>query len=231
MRTREPFLDSTKRAIGFFPRECRDIVRQYVRDYEAEEMEIACALYWCAADYHSGQTSSLYRALSALEYKPGALETEPEDGSIAALLYDELAEALEERETAARQRATSRRRAREYPRNVENGLKGLEAVSVGLSPGCLECASAFLERAEDEEGNEEERSSYLERWRAALDAGAHCDEGSFSWGDCGICGTSLGGNRYYWHALDKEGRALHFDDCCTDCVQYLANGTLPNEEG
>lgn len=32
------------------------------------------AIYWFAADYHGGQWSNLYRALSASQYKPGALE-------------------------------------------------------------------------------------------------------------------------------------------------------------
>lgn len=53
------------------------------------------------------------------------------------------------------------------------------------------------------------------------------DEGRFSWSFCGICGRKQGGTVYVWHAVDSDNEVIHFDDACTDCVQYIANGTMP----
>ena len=52
-----------------------------------------------------------------------------------------------------------------------------------------------------------------------------------------MCGTTLGGDREVWHALDTNyqdtpiaDRVLHhFHDVCTDCVLYLANGDEPEQ--
>lgn len=57
--------------------------------------------------------------------------------------------------------------------------------------------------------------------------------GSFSWRPCGICGTTLGGDRCVWHWIyggdeyGKGGTIEHESDACTDCVYYLANGDEP----
>ena len=98
-----------------------------------------------------------------------------------------------------------------YTDAVERGLKGLEAPSVGMSPGCPQCEELRI-------GDE------------------LIDEGSFSWSGCGICGSSLGGDRYVWHWLEphrEEGRTEaelhHEDDACADCVMYLANGDEPEQ--
>lgn len=51
----------------------------------------------------------------------------------------------------------------------------------------------------------------------------------FSWHPCGCCGRSLGGNRErYSFAVDgSPDNAADFEaDICTDCVYYLAYGTL-----
>lgn len=103
-----------------------------------------------------------------------------------------------------------------YSKAVELGLEGLHAVSTGTCPGCDECRSA-LGFATTEE---------------LRDAWARCEadtEPSFSWRACDVCGTSLGGDREVWHALDADNAILHFDSCCTDCVQYLAYGTEPEQ--
>jgi len=55
------------------------------------------------------------------------------------------------------------------------------------------------------------------------------DEGGFSWSQCGICGSSLGGNRYVWHWVDEDGEIMHEDDGCVDCLLYLSNGDEPGE--
>lgn len=49
----------------------------------------------------------------------------------------------------------------------------------------------------------------------------------FSWRPCGLCGTTLGGNRHRLGGLvDGETEYL---DVCEDCTAYVANGTLPEE--
>ena len=56
---------------------------------EATAFDEESAIYWFAADYHGGQWSNLYSALSTSEYRPGPCENGPE-GGIAQMLYDAL---------------------------------------------------------------------------------------------------------------------------------------------
>lgn len=62
--------------------------------------------------------------------------------------------------------------------------------------------------------------------------GDTCSDTHFSWRACGICGTRLGGDRERWHWIDPKDpeRAInHEDDCCVDCIYYIAYGTEPEE--
>jgi hypothetical protein len=54
----------------------------------ADEMDRECAIYWFASDYHSGQQSNLYSALSTSLYSPGPLERGPK--WMAEILYEAL---------------------------------------------------------------------------------------------------------------------------------------------
>ncbi len=58
--------------------------------FEHDTFDREEAIYWFAAHYHGGQWTNLYSALSTSEYRPGAMTTEPEPGSTAAMIYDEL---------------------------------------------------------------------------------------------------------------------------------------------
>jgi hypothetical protein len=51
---------------------------------------VECAIYWFANDWHSGQSSNLYSALSTSEYKPGMAENGPELDSVDAMMYEAL---------------------------------------------------------------------------------------------------------------------------------------------
>jgi hypothetical protein len=93
----------------------------------------------------------------------------------------------------------------EYTDAVERGLEGLRAASVGTCPGCPTC---------------EEDHRY---------EGELIDEGSFSMSRCGICGTSMGGNRFAWHWINPDGEIVHENDACTDCVMFMANGEEPDQ--
>jgi hypothetical protein len=82
---------------------------------------------------------------------------------------------------------------------VEIGLEGLSHGSVGLCSGCSDCPVCD---------------------------GEESDEGHFSWQSCEVCGSSLGGDRYAAHALDKDGNLVHLE-VCVDCLAYIANGEEP----
>lgn len=94
-----------------------------------------------------------------------------------------------------------------YTEAVEQGLSGLRYPSFGPVFDQGHCADC------DEQGFREEIG----------------DEGHFSWSPCGICGTSLGGQRYVWHWVDVDGYLMHEDDGCTDCLIYLSNGDEPED--
>jgi hypothetical protein len=99
---------------------------------------------------------------------------------------------------------------------VAANCAGLELVSPGICSSCDECQSAF--------GMDEEELA------AAYSNGEVCDEGSFSKSSCDCCGSSLGGDRYAAHGIDKVGvpnaQIIHFD-ICSDCLFYIANGDVP----
>lgn len=108
----------------------------------------------------------------------------------------------------------------EYTDAVERGLKGLAAVSTGICPGCEQCRE---DHAPD---------LTMEEFEKAWQNGDFWEGDSFSMQRCGICGTRMGGDRYVWHWLDEEGKLSgiqHEDDCCQDCVLFLANGDEPEQ--
>ncbi len=97
----------------------------------------------------------------------------------------------------------------EYTQAVAETLEGLHAISVGACYGCERCHETCIVDTKSE---------------------MIADEGSFSWCPCGICGSSLAGNRYHWHWLSGEPGDYtleHESDCCTDCLFFMANGDLP----
>ena len=94
--------------------------------------------------------------------------------------------------------------------------EGLHYLSVGLCCECGECRSTTgLSRKQLKQGAE---------------SGSVSDEGGFSRSSCDTCGSCLGGQRYAGHAyitLDDGRDVLTHLDVCTDCLQYIANGELP----
>lgn len=108
---------------------------------------------------------------------------------------------------------------------VARGLKGLEAVSTGICPGCDTCC-------------DEQRYDSLEVLQSAWEAGDVFSEPSFSSLGCDICGTNLGGNFECWHYIvpSESGGVVgqgikHGDRACVDCIMYLANGDEPDSWG
>ncbi len=85
-----------------------------------------------------------------------------------------------------------------------------ENLYVGISCRCEYCQSQF--------GLTESEIATM------LSDGSLNDEGGFQFHDCEGCRSPLGGDRYCAH----DGDGNHYD-VCVDCVQYLANGVLPDE--
>lgn len=69
-----------------------DIIVHTARMFECSDFDIEEAIYWFANDWHDGQGSNLYSALSTSEFKPGPRARGC--GESAQLLYDELADAF-----------------------------------------------------------------------------------------------------------------------------------------
>jgi len=102
----------------------------------------------------------------------------------------------------------------DYTKAVNERTQGLDGLSVGVCPGCETCMT--------EHGYDDKVAFY-----EAVQGGEVFDEGSFSSRGCGICGSKLGGHMYTYHYIDETGEIIHGDDCCVDCLMYLANGDEP----
>lgn len=142
-----------------------------------------------------------------------------------------------------------------YTDAVAHNLKGCEAISTGLCPGCDECRAGFDNyKVQENTGDDDELYWYFladdtkqftteELAEAAAKQafeddyhnGTLSSEASFSWRECGICGSRLGGDREDWHYVAKNSKGIdtiyHHDDACVDCVIYLANGEEPESWG
>lgn len=70
-----------------------DIMLALLRDPWADEFDdfdFEEAIYWFANDWHGGQGSNLYSALSTSEFHPSPIASGVDPASPAGLLYDEL---------------------------------------------------------------------------------------------------------------------------------------------
>lgn len=106
----------------------------------------------------------------------------------------------------------------QYQQDVENNTQGLTAISTGICPGCEQCRDDYADGCDME--------SFEELWSSGK---VHCDP-YFSWHGCELCGNTLGNSYEPWHAIDQNGELIHGEYACEDCVQYLANGILPEED-
>jgi len=107
------------------------------------------------------------------------------------------------------------KRQQAYLEAVERNLYGCEGVSTGPCPGCPQCAS-YAGMGEEEH-------------REAWEAGKIESEPYFSWSPCDVCGSPLGGDREDLHYV-SEGEIYHGGEVCVDCMIYLANGDVPDDE-
>lgn len=54
---------------------------------QVEPMDVECAIYWFATNYHGGQSTNLYSVLSTSQYKPGMAENGVPEGTDAADVF------------------------------------------------------------------------------------------------------------------------------------------------
>lgn len=124
------------------------------------------------------------------------------------------------------------KKQKEYVARVARYLDGIEGVNSGLCSTCKECQDIW---------GAENPDSFQE----AIEEEVALDEGSFTWSGCEICNSSLGGLKFIGHgtrakehrftAAGKKfvfpaGEIIHFGSICQDCVAYLANGDVPDDE-
>ncbi|MDD4988506.1 MAG: hypothetical protein PHS68_06400 [Candidatus Izemoplasmatales bacterium] len=128
---------------------------------------------------------------------------------------------------------------KEYIERIERNTKGLTAISTGICPGCEKCLDDFGIRIECECGGDDDcelcngfgkRKPTEEEFEDQCSNEDAYDEGCFSWSSCDLCGCPLGGSRVVWHGVDKDGNIVHGDHACVDCMMYLANGEVPDDE-
>lgn len=57
-----------------------------------DDFDVESAIYWFANDYHGGQNSNLYSALSTSEFRPGPMHKgiEDEESELASMMYQDL---------------------------------------------------------------------------------------------------------------------------------------------
>ena len=85
----------------------RDEMIEHIRKVygrEADEFDIEEAIYWFATDYHGGQSSNLYSALSTSEYRPGRSSSGPEEGSMGEMIYSDLVDTFSPKKNPVRRR-------------------------------------------------------------------------------------------------------------------------------
>jgi hypothetical protein len=142
--------------------------------------------------------------------------------------------------------------AMNYAERVAYNLKGCEAVSTGVCPGCDDCRAfdddytvreVYLDSgrtteygfearpgeswATEEEAEAAAREAFKDDWGGRDAVGGTT---AFSRSSCDACGSTLAGYREVWHYVNTQGNLQHCEPgVCADCVAYLANGTLPDE--
>jgi len=133
-----------------------------------------------------------------------------------------------------------------YEQAFNHNTRGLQFLSVGACPGCRECGleTRFILHPTGDEFETEaeargamEPGDTLEIREPSEHDRERAEEAGFSWSECDFCGCTLGGSRYPAHAIladtpadaQRPGRKISHFQVCEDCLQYVANGTLPGE--
>jgi len=78
--------------LAFLKRLWADEFAQDTEDSPYTEFCAEGAIYWFANDWHGGQGSNLYRALSTSAYHPSPMEHEVSRETLDGYMYDDLEE-------------------------------------------------------------------------------------------------------------------------------------------
>jgi len=70
--------------------EMMEYLRSQFGNEEGFEYDAEAAIYWFANDYHGGQDSNLYSALSTSDFSPGQISRGPQEGSMEEMMYQDL---------------------------------------------------------------------------------------------------------------------------------------------
>ena len=95
----------------------------------------------------------------------------------------------------------------------ESGSDWAEFLSPGTCSNCMECFDGYVGGPAD--------------FVQDVEMNDYSADNEFSWSQCDICGSTLGGSRHAAHAFDN-GELVHLM-VCVDCVMYMANGDKPEE--
>jgi hypothetical protein len=70
----------------------QETLSAYIKQHDATEFDIACAVYWYLTFNHNGQGSKEYSLLCAVSkiYNPGASECGPEADSVCETIYNDI---------------------------------------------------------------------------------------------------------------------------------------------
>jgi len=103
----------------------------------------------------------------------------------------------------------------DYLDSVKKHASGMRSISVGACPGCKVCAKLY-------------GYSDIGEFNEAIRSGDESCESHFSWKPCDLCGSTFGGDREHWHAIDDEsGELICGDSACIDCAVYFVAGAEP----
>ena len=137
-----------------------------------------------------------------------------------------------------------------YLERWTQGTEGMEALSTGLCPGCTTCAAEY--------GFDPDDASSMADFEEAWSTGQINTEPQFTWSGCDLCNSRLGSDMEPYHWIEhipmtwteavmhwiretwtrrrpqpwtRTRREIqHGNNACMDCVIFMANGDLPEEE-
>lgn len=147
---------------------------------------------------------------------------------VAFLIRDNMTKRTDADTNCARGDTMNTRRTSDYVSAFERGTKDLATISSGFNAKCPKCLRGYGYR-DTEDGNGNVIVSAESKAGEDQESGRLPDEASFSWRACDTCGTTLGGDREYGHALDSRMDIVHLS-MCADCVMFIANGDIPDDE-
>jgi hypothetical protein len=114
----------------------------------------------------------------------------------------------------------------DFQQSFEQHTKDFSFLYPGKAAVCGECLAS----------NGVENTGEIDAMQQQL---YELEEPHFSWSPCQACGSTLGGDRYVAHGdITEKSAQFHAGNTselihlhvCVDCIQYIANDELPQED-